>query len=224
MTSDPIIKDAAEGATKGLLNWTKEQISDFANKIINKDIAFVQDRELIELIKEQKQSPAYDFYKRYVNAKDYRNLVNLGLTLRKLDKNKDKLEKFRSKIYDAYGTRGLHICEFVASNILSKFIATRIDAARSNQDITNEVETIFKNIDKDYRFVKNGDNPKIKSKELIFYLNGSLPEIVILVSKGNAQRICKEIIKFITKQIDSSYKMDSISEVGEFVVFIKRKE
>src|SRR3989344_6844103 len=97
MSSDDV-KNIAEGATKGLLDWTKEQILEFVNKINNKDLIFIQDNETIDLVKEQLKTGEWDVYNKYVKDTKLRILIQTGLTLRRLEQNKEKLQNLRNKL------------------------------------------------------------------------------------------------------------------------------
>ncbi len=52
MSSDEII----EGAVKGILDWSLDQIKSFATKLKDKKLAFIQDEKTIGIVKEQYRS------------------------------------------------------------------------------------------------------------------------------------------------------------------------
>jgi hypothetical protein len=175
-------------------------------------------------------TPAWEFYSKYIQNHLFKHLIQLGLTLRSLENDEEKLQKLRTRIVRAYGTKELHIAEFIASKTLSKYIASRIDVAKSNQDLIKDIENIFNNIDRDYIFIQTKDKAKNEADAVISYLKGSLPELIILVSKGSAIKICKQIIEMVETKV-SNYEIEIAStderqtpeEKREYVAFIRLK-
>lgn len=223
MTSETPIEQASEGAVKGLLDWSTEKIENFYVKFINKELWALEDISIVKLIKEQKTTPAWEFYNKYIQNPQLKYYAQLGLALRNLESDQDKLQNLRSKIGKTYGSKELHQAEFVQSKILSKYIATEIDTAKSNQDLTKKVEGIMDNIDKDYRFIRSSDKIDKKAIDVVAYIKGSLPDVFVLASKLSAIEKCKSIIDNIRPQIEDDYRLETINEQDEYVVFIKRK-
>ena len=64
--SEDLTEAVAKGAVKGTLDWTLEQIKIFAKKFRDKDTAFIEDSDTINLVKEQKKSGEWELYKNYI--------------------------------------------------------------------------------------------------------------------------------------------------------------
>ncbi len=61
MSSDEsITKELAEGTAKGILNWTKEQISELVDKIKNRNIAFIGDKRTIDTVRDLLKTGEWD--------------------------------------------------------------------------------------------------------------------------------------------------------------------
>jgi len=105
------------------------------------------------------------------------------------------------------------------------------------QDLVADIEGIFNNIDRDYRFIQSKDDPKRVAADVISYLKGSLPELIILVSKGSAIRTCRKIISTIEKEVVdyevevagaddlelSEEESTQAQEKQEYIAFIRRR-
>lgn len=95
---DPI-ESAAKGFTKGTLEWTHEKLKEWIIKLKNRDLAFIKDIETINLVKEQRETGEWDFFKKYVNDNQIRILFQMGLTLKKLEKEKKYSISMMLKVY-----------------------------------------------------------------------------------------------------------------------------
>ena len=136
MTYDPI-ESATKGATEGALNWGSDFIKKLALKFKNRKLAFIQDEKTIDIVKEQYHSGELAIYKEYVEDVEMLFLLKMGLTLRKLDKDKEqeRKQKLRSKIFDKYKIKGLHIAQFVENGILNRYIGILIEDIMSIKKI-----------------------------------------------------------------------------------------
>ncbi|MBU0959322.1 MAG: hypothetical protein KKB31_05245 [Nanoarchaeota archaeon] len=123
MSYDPV-ESAAKGATEGFLNWGTDLIKKFASKFKDKELAFIQDEKTIKRVKDQYRSGELAFYKEYINDMEMLFLLKMGLTLRSLEKDKeiDRKQNLRSKIFNKYEVKGLHIAQFVENGILNRYI------------------------------------------------------------------------------------------------------
>lgn len=94
-----IIKNAAEGATKGFLDWSKEQVLELVERFKNGSLAFVGNKYTISVVKEQLKTGEWDISSKYVTDKDFQMLIKMGLTLRRLEKDKkhEQLKDLREK-------------------------------------------------------------------------------------------------------------------------------
>jgi len=106
-----MIKKVSEGAMAGALGWTKEQIKDYVDKFNKKELAFIQNQETIDIVKQQYNSGESKFYEAYVKDKSMRIIIRLGLTLRKITSNSEKRDNLRLKIRQKYEIKGLHIAQ-----------------------------------------------------------------------------------------------------------------
>ena len=173
INSDPIER-AAEVAIKASLDWSIDKIKELALKFKNNDISFLEDPEAFKEVQNQLKTEEWQFYKRYVKDKYLRILIKLGLMLRKFEANPSKLQDLRDKIRIRYDVRGLRIAQFIQNETLLKFSGTLLKINNAT-GITQTVEDLLKNVDRDVVFIKEEDKPDDLVNELRIRILNHLP-------------------------------------------------
>ena len=191
------IEAAAKGATKGLLEWTAERLDEFIRKFIDKDIAFIEDTETVDIAKEQRTKTEWAFFAEYVEDKDLRVLFQMGLTLRALERQNmvEKLEKLRKKIVNKYDTEGLHFAQVIQNGIFGKYLGSVLERTPTPQNLKVEINNLFKNIDKTIAFIQPNDDIDKKTNEIVAKILANSPKTFIISSAGTATNTCEEIKK-----------------------------
>ncbi|HLC31713.1 MAG TPA: hypothetical protein VJK51_03520 [Candidatus Nanoarchaeia archaeon] len=222
MSYENPIESAASGAVKGTLDWTNEAIQSLISKFKNGNLAFIQDKETIELVKEQYDSGELKFYKMYINNNDLLFIVKLGLTLRKLDNNRERKQNLRSKILKRYSVKGLHIAQCVENGILNRYIGILIQDIISIEDFKRKIIDALENIEKYVLFVQFEDQEKtivdtVRAK--VFAHNPSIFIISGIASAADTIRKCEKIITLILSQ----YELEKMSSGDKETLFYKLK-
>lgn len=215
--------EIAEGAVKGLLSWTKEQVLSFVNKLKNRDIAFIKNRETIDIVREQIRTAEWQVYKNYLSDKRLRLLVQMGLALRRMEKRSDKemLFNLRDKIVFKYGADGLHIAQFVQNDFLGKYFAKMITEGASTSDLIRYIEEILNNVEKYVAFIGEKENPDKKVQEIKIRIQANLPQVFILASYGSAVEIVKKIRTTLSNEIQG-YSVSVYEEGEKYVCLLTR--
>lgn len=220
--SDKVIADIAEGVTKGTLSWTGEQVSQIVKKLKSGKSGILNNlSQSFNSLKIQRNSSEWKLYSQYIKDPKLRKLTNFGLQLRSYTKDKTQLESLREKIRKRYELKGLHIAEFVASKILSKFIASMIDANKPSKQMSSEIEQMLNNVEQDVSFIHSGTNSNTTIENVIRILNASSPQLHILSSKGRVNNNCKNMVVSISKKV-KGYKVEEYSDEDEYAVFFKK--
>lgn len=222
MSSD-IVKDTAEGAVIGLLNWSKEEIKSLVNKLKDKELAFIQDEKTIKIIKEQYRSGELAIYREYIENVDLIFLLKLGLTLRKLEQEKDleRRRQLREKIFNKYKVNGLHIAQLVENGILNRYIGILIDDITSIDQFKKDIMAVLQNIEKHVLFVQGDDKERDVIKTVITSISSNLPFIFVISgisSAANIVRSCENRLVEILKD----YNLEKISAAQKENLFFKR--
>jgi len=223
MSSDNIISNAFEGAVKGSLEWSSQKIEEYIEKFKNKKLSFIEGQKTRETVKEEFLSGEAKFYKRYIEDKNLLFLVRLGLGLKKLENDQEKLIRLRGNIYKKYDLHGLHIAEFVQNGILNHYIALIIDGLRLIEDLEKEIENILNNIEKHVIFVKVQDKKELIIKKAITIVDAHSPNIFIVSGKKSAIKIvreCESQLENLLKEKD--YVLKKVGEEKNEILFFRR--
>jgi len=214
-------EEAFAGAVKGTIDWTVDAIKRFVIKLKDKKLAFIQDEETINLVKEQYHSSELSFYKEYVSDKEVLFIVNMGLTLRKLQSNSDRRTNLRNKIFDKYEVNGLHIAQFVENGILNRYVGILIDNMSSITDFKDKIIYVLKNIEKHVLFVKKEDNERSVIQHVTPSIASNSPLIYIISGKSSAAEIVRKCEDRLV-QLLSDYTLEKISSNEMENLFFKR--
>lgn len=199
------LQDATAGAVKGSLSWGEEKIKSLVRKFINRELQFIQDDDTINLVKQQLKSGEWSLFSQYVKDHDLKLLVQMGLTLRKLDADKElkALQNLRDKIVWRYRKKGLHIAQFVQSKILNEFIGSVADKAGSVSELIENVENLLNNLENYTLFVQKTDAFDNKLEEIKIKLTAMPPDFFIIFTSKSAITLGLTIVKDINNYTNS---------------------
>ena len=222
---DNSLPEIAEGVTNAILNFTREQIVSLANRFRNRDVAFIGNSDTIQIVKEQLKTGEWDLSKKYVEDKELRILIQMGLTLRKLEFRKqfDKLHNLREKIVLRFQTRGLHIAQFVQRGIFAALIGDIAPKINSIAELKSVVKETLENVEKNVIFIKETDDINRKFDEVKTSLYANKPATYIIFGKNLAVNPSNEIVRLLRENIAgyaiSLYKSDK----GDCIYFVNKK-
>lgn len=223
MNYEDIISDAAKGATEGFLNWSSSTIKELVAKLKHGNLGFIQDEKTISIVKEQYNSGELAIYKEYIDNKEMLFLIKMGLTLRKLEKDKDEKRKLnlRNRIFSKYDVKGLHIAQFVENGILNRYVGILIDDIISIDKFKKDIIEILNNIEKYALFVKTEDNDRSVIKQSLTIITSHRSMIFIvsgLLSAAKVIRNCENGLK----ELLIDYELEKMSSGQKEVLFFKR--
>ena len=223
MSSEDPLASAAEGVTKGFLGWTEEKIKGLVRRFQDRDIAFVQNPETINLLKEQRNTSEWNLFREYVDDHDLRILFMLGLTLRKLEDQQDQLKSLRDKIVNKYDAKGLHIAQFIQDGLFGKFLGNALERTSTPQKLKFEIKNLFDNIEQTVVFVKETDDVYKKTEEVVAKLRANSPNTFIICSSGYAKKKCEQIKEKTMKKI-SGYVAERSETQFKQIYFLNKSE
>ena len=127
-SKDPL-SSIAEGVTKATLNSSIDGLKNWIDKFKNKKLAFIRERETIDMVRAQLKSNELSFYKNYIDDPTIKDYILMGLTLRKLESKSDfkRIKNLRNKIYKKYDLKGLHASQLVQNGVLSRHITNLME-------------------------------------------------------------------------------------------------
>jgi len=224
-SSEDPLASAAEGVTKGVLSWTAEKIKALIVKFNNRDIAFVEDIETIEFAKKVRETSEWNLFKEYIEDPDLRILFQMGLTLKRLEKQRKipKLKSLRDKILNKYDAKGLHIAQFIQNGFFGKFLGNILERASTPQKLKFEIESLFENIDKMVFFVKKDNDVDKKTEEVVTKILANSPNTFIICGSGGAIKNCEKIMGKVMKRI-SGYAAELYKTEFKEMYFLNKSE
>lgn len=213
------------GATKGALDWGKEQIRALVKRFQNKDLAFIEDDGTIGLVKEQRHGSEWSIYTPYLRDKNLRLLVQMGLALRRLERQPLARDALRDKIVHSpqFGKKGLHIAEFVQHEALSKIISIAASEAASPADLSARIEHLLNDIEKYAVFIHADTSVQQKADELRIRLFANLPDQLVLFGSGSAIRVTQAVAGRLKKAVDVYRATAFQDDVKIIIIFTKTR-
>jgi len=198
---DPL-ESISKGATKGVIEWSSQQIKELVRKFNDRELLFIEDKETIDIVKNQRKKPELNFYRKYIKDHDLRLQVEMGFSLRQLGNEPDKLGDLKEKIVRRYGREGVYVAEFVQLGVFTKYASLLLGDTQNEKELEDGLNEILKNIEKYVLFVKASDDEKRSSGVVVSRINSNIPRVFILFSKGSvANNKAKRILEFVKTQI-----------------------
>ena len=223
MSSEDPLASVSKGVTEATLGWTESKIKGIVQRFINKDIAFIEDFETIEVLKKQRKTSEWNLFKENVQDKDLKILFQMGLTLRKLEKDRKRVESLREKILNKYGSEGIHFAQFIQNGFFSKYLGNIMERAATPQQLTLEMENLFKNIDNMVIFIQQRDDIVKRTEQIVTKINANSPKTFIICSSKSAMGKCEKIKINVMKRI-SDYDVELYKTEIKEIYFLNKSD
>jgi hypothetical protein len=229
MSSEKPIADAAEGVTKAVLGFSKEQLEDYIGKFRNRELAFLSDPEIIKIAKEQRSTSEWNLFTQIIDKDDHylRILFQMGLTLRKLQGKKERLESLRENILKKYDAKGLHIAQLIQNGFFNRFLANALERNPVPQQLKFELKNLLDNIENTVVFVQERDNVNNRVEEITIKLLANSPKTFMICGQGFARDKVDAIMEQIKKWIHQhaiEYEYEIYQSKYREVIFLNKSE
>jgi hypothetical protein len=221
MASKDPIESATKGATEGFLGWTEEKVKQLARWFKDRKIAFVQNPETIEVAKEQRNSSEWGLFRNYVDDERLHILFQMGLTLRRVEKNKPQCDDLRERILKKYDAEGLHIAQFVQNGLFGKYIGSILDKGLTIDQIECEVKQLFENIEITNTYIQSGDNVEKEAEKIIARIQSHNPKTYIISGSKSATKKCRLVKDTVMRRI-TGYKEEFYRTEIKEIYFLNR--
>lgn len=196
-------EDAAAGAAGGaVLGWALDKIPGFIERFRNRQLAFIEDEETIAVVRDSRKGAEFSHFKNYASGSRMRVLLQVGLALRRMDRRGDQegVQDLREKILHKYQTPGLHLAEAVQSGMLSLIHEELLKMELSENELDEEMQTVFENIDWHVAFIEEASDIDKKANEVQTHINRNYPKVFIVAGSGKAVRIALEIAHQVARE------------------------
>lgn len=223
------IADVAEGVTKGVIKVSAEGLRQLIERFQNKDIVFVSDPETIILAREQRKTSEWNLFTQIIGKDDHyhRILFQVGLTLRKLEGKKERLESLRNDIRNTYDIKGLHIAQLIQNGFFNRFLANALERNPAPQQLKFEIKNLFDNIENTVVFVNKDDNVDIRIEEITTKIYANSPKTFIICGSGFAKSKVQEIVEIMERWVHEraiKYEYEIYQTRFKEVFFLNKSE
>ena len=218
-------QDIAEGSTRAVIKFGKEEIKRLAQRFLNSELIFIEDQDTIDLVKRQLKSGEWNFFSNYVKNKKLKLLIGMELTLRELEKQneKDQLENLRDKIYFKHKEDGLHVAQFVQCKLLVTYLSRIIDNCSSTDEIVKKIEDMLNNLETRVSFIQLSDDVDIQYSIIISRLDSNAPEDYLVFARESALSIGHVIRKKLGSSANKhGYEMESKQSKTSLILILSK--
>lgn len=211
------------GAVKGTLEYSEDKIKSLVKRFLNRDLVFVEDLETIQVARDQRKTPEWEIFTKYVDHHGLRVVFLMGLTLRYREKNKQPLDSLKRQILKKFGREGLHVAYFVQNGCFSKLFGNILEKESTTEKLKMEIRKLFLDIEKYTVFVNYRDSVDRKVKEVITKIDAHNPRTFIISGIGTAAKKCRKIQRLVMKEIDG-YTVESYKTENKEMFFLNMIE
>jgi hypothetical protein len=222
MSEDPVAS-FAKGAIIGVLDWTEDKIKEYVVEFRNRKLAFIDDVETINTAKEQRKTSEWKVFKKYIDDSDLRILFQMGLTLRKLEKDSKRLESLREKIKNKYKRKGLHFAQFIQNGFFLRYYTYLLEKGITPEDLKIAVPNMLKNIENTVIFISQSDDEEVKTDQITSKIYAHSPNTFIICSTKSAMGKCEKIRKKVMKRI-TGYEFELYKTDIKEIYFLNKIE
>jgi len=194
--SDPL-ESASKGFVEGILEWSSEKIPEIVRRFRDGELAFVKDRNNIDLVRAQKESAEYKLLSPYVAKGKLSILLQMGLALRQIENDPEKLEDLRQKIYGKFGTTELRIAELVKIGIVTQLLTYLVKIFRNPKDVESRLTSFLNQVDDLALFIKKDDLVEGKANLVMLRVDANPAHMAIIFGTGNAKPVVLKILRRI---------------------------
>lgn len=220
------LSDIAEGATNSIIKNSIEGIKSLALKFINKELLFIGETETIKNVREQLNTNEELFYRNYIEDKKKRNLILMGLAIRKMDKTFQiqKRNNLQNKMFNRFKKEGLHLASLVQNGILSRYINILLENIESPEVLKEAVNKFLDNIENHVCFIRNEHSIAEIAEIIKTKIISHSPEIFIISGMGGAKEKAEESYKELSEFISKDYSCELNSTDKRILIFLTRNE
>lgn len=220
-SEDDVTKNMAEGMTSAAIHYGEEKLKILLSKIRAGKLGFIKKSETIEIVKEQRKSGEYALIKEAIRDKNLRLMVQMGLTLRRLQRKgeREQILNLRDKIRKKHGTEALHIAQFVQNGLMTPLILS-ISEYSDEIELQESVEEFLKDIEVLTLWIQARDSSEDIARIANARLDAHAPRIFLVFSKESAVCIGKEVAKLMKERND--YLINTMSRNKGLIILFTR--
>lgn len=174
-------------------DWTLASAKRLAKRFRDNRVSFIQDEEVIEVIRQQRNREEYILYRKYINDPDIRIQCIVGLAMRSYEQDARRIKELTDDLFDKYGGQGVHVARAVQIGVLTDLIMELMPEARSREALGGIITRLLGNVDEHFCFVKNTDDVNTRVEDIYVRVTANQPDVFIISGSRAAIGKAEEI-------------------------------
>ncbi len=215
------MESATKGAVEGALDWSADKVVGLVKKFLNRELAFVEDKKNVETIKTQRESAEYRLLRQFVPKGPLPILFQVGLALREMERDKDRVKELKDDVHAKHGTSGVHIAELVQIGVITQLLARLVRISQSSSDVQKRLTSFLEQVDFLTLFVRKEDEKSIEAKSKLVRnrVDTNPTRMMILFGSGYAKNVVVSILKKIGND-PRNYMIQTQDEGFQIIGFV----
>jgi len=225
-SNNNLLSDITEGAINSIIKNSVEGIKSLALKFINKELLFIGETETIKNVREQLNTNEELFYRNYIEDRKKRNLILMGLAMRKMDKplQIQKRNNLKNKIFNKFKKEGLHLTSLVQNGILSRYINILLEKIESPDILKLTINKFLDNIENYVCFIRNEHSIEEIIEIIKTKIISHSPEIFIISGMGGAKEKAEKAYDQLSEFISIDYSCELNATDKRVLIFLTRND
>ncbi|MDG6914711.1 MAG: hypothetical protein JRN58_09430 [Nitrososphaerota archaeon] len=201
------MEDIAKGATKGFFEHWEEKLPDWLSRLKNHEIRFIQDKQTYEIAKNESENPEYKLFKQFADKGWPRLVFKLGLALRAIESDKEKIELLKTDIVRRDGVDGVRAAQLAQRGILTQLLTQLTKLLGNEADVKKKLNLFLENVSEIVLWVESRDRVRVKRLcDLVkTKVDGSALQMTIVLGSGSAKSIVRSILECVKKDMRNYY-------------------
>lgn len=193
------METVAIGATKGFFEHWEEKLPIIITKLRNHEIAFVEDRKNFEVVISEGESSEFKLFRQFAPKGWPRILFKMGLALRQIERDQDRVKDLKDDVYRKFGKRGVHIAELAQRGIITQLVAQLAKIMANPSDVQAKLTNLLENVDEVTIFVTKKDAEHVEGicNRVKNKVDNSQPHLVIIFGSGFARDVVLKVLKLV---------------------------
>jgi hypothetical protein len=219
-------QDPIASTVYGTLWFAADAVKKFLQRVNNREVAGSDDPTVIALVKEERQSPEFEFLKRYISDRQLRIQAQMGLALRKLESDpqgRASFEGLRANLRAVFGLPGLHVAELVSNGVVTTYLNLLVSTEPTSADVSSRLERFLRQADSFVLFVvsKTPIEQTLEKVRARLMAHGS--GTVAVFAKGLSRDVLARVLKKLERDPER-YIIDVTSSADSTIALVSTPE
>ena len=197
------------------------------DRLRNRQVAFLEDPDLFDIVRTESRTEEWALYKRYVRESGLRVIVKMGLLLRHLEtspESRGRIDEVRGRIYDQFGPRGVQAAELVQRGVFRLFLDKLLSLRPEPPELGRIAERLVRGVERFTYFVQAHDAPRRVTEEIVPRIRANSPGTFIVLGHGRAVAVADAAVDGTLSALGSRYDKSIHRESKTLIAMIGLKD